>query len=73
MSVDAYIETAEQLHDVLNRWKAFSFNEKYINLQDAVDKMETPERLVDAWHQYAPRWMVRPKSILEHTLGSLSN
>ncbi len=54
----AYIETQEQLEQTLQYWRNFSFNKNYINLQDAVDKLDTKDSLVTTYHQYAPRWVV---------------
>lgn len=54
------IETEEQLQNALQYWKDFSFNPGYIKLDEALRSMEVDTKpLVSAYHQFAPRWVVR--------------
>ena len=52
------IETEEKLSQALDYWKNYSFVPDYIKLKDAVDTILTDARLVEARHEYTPRWVV---------------
>lgn len=60
MVLSGLIETEEQLQNALQYWRDFSFNPGYIKLEQALQSMEIdPKPLVSAYHQFAPRWVVR--------------
>ncbi len=56
-----YINTPQKLKYALQYWKNNNFHDTYINLQEALDKLNTKESLVDAHMDFSGRWMVRPR------------
>ena len=53
-----FIETGDELRDVLQRWKVQSFVPAYVNLDKAMATLDTPEQIVEAHMQYQTRWTV---------------
>ena len=52
------IDTPDKMADALTYWKNFTFVPHYFNLKAAMDSMFTDERVIEARHEYAPRWVV---------------
>ena len=67
------IETDDQLDQALHFWKNFTFSEKCIRLQDAIDTIGTDTPLVEAKHVWTPKWIVRPSVLHTYFFSDLKS
>ena len=65
----SFIETEDQLSQALHFWKNFTFSEKCIRLQDAIDTIDTDTPMVEAKHVWAPKWVVSLIVLLAYFLS----
>ncbi|OSD06152.1 hypothetical protein PYCCODRAFT_1464820 [Trametes coccinea BRFM310] len=71
MPPDVHIDSAEKLEHCLQYWRNYSISDQYVKLQDALDTLDTPDRLVEARMAYQARWPlcdVRGPSVKEAIL-----
>lgn len=53
-----FIDNEEQLAHALHYWNNFSFASDYISIEDALDTLDSSDRLVEARQVWAARWVV---------------
>ncbi len=54
----SYIDNEEQLAHALHFWKGFSFASDYISVDEAVETLDSSDKVVEARPVYASRWVV---------------
>ncbi|KAI0349062.1 hypothetical protein OH77DRAFT_1440637, partial [Trametes cingulata] len=53
-----YVDSVVKLQQVLRYWKAFTFDRNYLDLDDTVKAIGTPEQPVERKEDYPGRWVL---------------